>query len=194
MRVVLVFSIVALLSAGCASIGSPFSKIKPDYSALPADAMKAVAKEIETAIAKGEREPKIADQGGVVVNNESVMQAIRTRAARLELIDGMLNSGFAYEDNHGLITIQRNAAYKKTGTSQDRDRNAVAIISENQSRWTLYEGIVDASHFSPRALGAIQQIFHEARVDVLKDGQKYQDATGAIVAKGGAPRTAPAVK
>jgi len=187
-RKLVLLALVLGIGAGCASIGSPFTKMKPDYTKLPADAMKAVALEIETAVSKGEREPKIADQGGIVVSSESVVQAIRTRAARSKLIDDLLAAGFAYEDNHGLITIQRTAAYKKVGTSQDRDRNAVAVISENKSRWDLYEGIVKSSNLAPGALGAIQQIFHEARVATLKDGQKYQDASGDIVVKGSAAK------
>lgn len=191
MRTNVAWVLVVVMGAGCSSLSNPLARMKPDYSLLPVEAMRTVAQEIETAVAKGERNPKIPNQGGIVVNTDDLRQAIRTRAARAALISSLLDTGFAYEDNHGLITILRTAAYKKSGTSQDRDRNAVAVISENQSRWALYEGIIKASHLSPKALGAVQAIFHSARVNVLKEGQKYQDKTGKIQVKGAGPVTAP---
>lgn len=185
MRPIVVAAALVVL-AGCASVGNPFARMKPDYNALPAEAMRAVAKEIEAAVARGDREPKVADRGGVVVSTPEIQQAIRTRAARATLVGNFLDTGFAWERSNGLIAILRSREYKRAGASRDRDRNAVVVIGENQNRWTIYEGIIKASKLSPRALGAIQDIFHKARLEHLNAGQKYEDANGAVAVKGAA--------
>jgi hypothetical protein len=56
-------------------------------------------------------------------------------------------------------------------------------MSENDNRWTIFEGILKASNFPPRALSAIQETFHEARVASMEPGQKYEDSSGAIQEK-----------
>jgi hypothetical protein len=175
-----------VLLVGCASVTRPFTSLKPDYSDVPAEDLGAVAQEIEAAIQAGERNPEIADRNGIVVNDPQILQAIRTRAARNELLNEFRNSGFAVEQRNGLIEIRNGGGYAQAFSSKQRDRNALLIYRENADRWTLYEGIMNKSNFPPRALSAIQRTFFEARVQVLPDGQKYEDDNGVDVAKGAA--------
>ena len=177
------FLSIVIVCGGCISIGGPFFHAKPDYTKLPVDVMKEVALEIEQGVQKGEREPNIADRGGIVLSTDAIKQAIRTRAARSELLNEFLNSGHACEGRTGLISILRTKDYKKSASSRQRDRDALLIMSENSNRWAIYEGIVDASKLTPGSLSAIQAVFHDARVQCMTQGQKYEDASGAVQVK-----------
>jgi hypothetical protein len=157
--------------------------MKPNYSVLPADAVREVARDVERAVQRGDRDAPIADRGGVVVGDETVKQAIRMRATRSKLLNEFLSSGHAREDRNGLVSILRTKEYKKSTTARDRDRNALMIMSENADRWTTYEGIVKASKMPSKALTAVQEIFHEARVESMTPGQKFEDTSGATVVK-----------
>jgi hypothetical protein len=178
----IVLSVVIALS-GCVSIGNPFVHMKPNYATLPVDAMREVAKDIEKAVHAGEREPRIADRGGIVVNHQTVTQAVRTRAVRAGLVKELLDSGFAREDRDGLISILRSSEYKKKTAAKDRDRNALVVMNENSDRWALYEGLVEAGKLAPRSRSAIQEIFYQARLEFLAPGQKYEDASGNTATK-----------
>lgn len=175
--------VAVLVASGCHT----FMKVRPDYSDVPVEAVREVALEVERAVAEGEREHAIADREGVVVNTDTIKQAIRTRAARSHLVAAFRETGHVWERKNGLIDIIRSKEYKKFGTSRDRDRNALLVLGENGDRWAIYEGIVDASRFSPKSLPAIQRIFYEARLQVLADGSKYEDESGNLVYKGDAP-------
>lgn len=180
------YAIMLLLGAflaGCVSIASPFVHIKPDLTTVPADGLRAVAREIETAVQKGERDAQIEKHGGIAVNYDVIRQAIRTRAARASLINDLLNTGHAREDRNGLVSILRSKAYKKSTTAKQRDRNALLVMSENADRWTLYEGIREANKLRGKSLSAIQDIFHDARVACMSAGQKYEDAAGGTAVK-----------
>lgn len=172
-----------LACAGCISIGNPFIHSKPDYARLPVEDMKVVALDIERAIQSGEREPAIAGRGGIVVNTEEIKQAIRTRAARAEILNEFLDSGHAREDRTGLISVLHSKEYKKSANSNRRDRDALLVMSENSNRWAIYQGIREASNLPSGALSAIQAVFHDARVQCMKPGQKYEDEAGALQAK-----------
>ncbi len=180
-RVILLGLLVGM--CGCHT----FVQMKPDYADVPVDTLRAVAREIEQAVHDGNRDFSIADRDGVIVNTESVQQAIRTRAARAHLVDAFLETGHAWETRNGLLDILRTGEYKKFGTSRDRDRNALMVLGENTDRWAIYEGIVDASHFRSKSLGAVQRIFFEARLEFLPDGAKYESEDGEVAYKGGAP-------
>ena len=171
-------------AAGCRSVVGPFLHMKPDYSALPTDALREVALDIERAVQRGDRDPEIADRAGIVVSDELIVQAIRTRAARSELIRLFLDDGHGRELRNGLAEIAGGKEYKRGTTSKERNRNALLIMSENADRWTIYEGIIKANHLSPRALSAIQEVFHEARLECMSPGQKYEDAAGQTAIKG----------
>ncbi len=56
-------------------------------------------------------------------------------------------------------------------------------MSENADRWTLYEGILKASGWSSRSLGAVQKSFFDARLSLMTSGQKYEDADGNIATR-----------
>lgn len=166
------------LISGCVSIPNPFVHMRPDYTDLPVDAMREMALEIERVVQSGDREAVIADKNGIVVSSESVKQAIKMRIARAQLVNEFLNTGFGCEQKNGLLTILRSKEYKKATTYRERDRHALVVTNENQNRWDLYEGIIEASNFPRRSLSAIQQIFHQARVENMTKGQKFEDESG----------------
>jgi len=174
---------VLILVSGCVSIGNPFLKIKPDYSTVPAEELKAFAREIEQYVVDGEREPAFDTYPSIKADNEEIQQAIRMRAARSHLIQELLNSGFAYEQKAGTIATIRTREYKRATDRHKRDQDALVVINENANRWTLYESLVKASHWQPGALGAVQDAFFEARRDLLAPGQKFQESDDSIVAK-----------
>ena len=57
------------------------------------------------------------------------------------------------------------------------------ISLSNRDRWTLYEEIIDESGLPSRALSAVELIFFEARQELMKSGQNYEDINGDTVAK-----------
>src|SRR5690606_28358142 len=107
-----------------------------------------------TAVQQGIREPEIADREGIVVSSDTVRQAIKTRAARYERFNEFRNTGFAYEKRNGLAEVRTGRDYQQETQKKERDRNALLVMSENQDRWALYEGIKDASNLAPAALPA----------------------------------------
>lgn len=173
-----------LLLAGCSTVHNPFWRMKPDFSNLPAEALRGVAADIEQAVAEGNREPDIPDRGGVMVNTPEIRQAIRARAARKQILDEFLDTGHAYEKRNGLVYLLPSKEYRKSTRRRQRDRNALLIMNENNDRWTLYEGIIKASNLPPRALSAVQEIFHLARIEQMAPGHKYETLEGEIVEKG----------
>lgn len=176
-----------IMLVGCQSIGVPFLAARPDYSEVPVDALREVARDIEQIVADEQREFTLADRGGIVVSAEDVRHAIRTRAARHELLSMLLDSGHAWERRHGHVWVIRTREYRKFGTSRDRDRYALMVDGESADRWTIYEGIVRDSNLSPKALPAVQRIFFEERVKLMAPGQKYETESGEVAVVGGAP-------
>lgn len=155
--------LLALAVAGCASTPNPFVHLRPDYSELPVAELDAVAQEIEAAVDRGDREYAPPTRGGIVADTPEIKQAVKQRAARHELVTALLAAGYAEETDSGLVNMITNSAYKKATTKRERDRNALVVYSENQNRWTLYEGIMKASNLPPRSLSAIQETFYKAR-------------------------------
>lgn len=172
-----------VLFCGCATVSSIFGQGTPDYSSVPADALNAAAQQIEKAVKEGNRELVLANQDGLNLDAPEITQAVRTRAARAELVSKLLSSGFAVEQKNGLISILRSREYKKATTSNERDRNALVVMSENANRWTIYEGTVRLSNLSPKSLSTVQDAFYKARVELLVSGQKFQDDAGETVVK-----------
>lgn len=172
------------LLVGCQSVTNPFVHMTPDYSEVPAEQIEKVAAEIEAAIASGNREFTLSDQTGLVVTDERIVQGVRTRIARSELIGEFLDSGHAWERSNGLVAILRTREYKKERNRSEKDRDALLIVSENQDRWAIYEGLVNANNLSPRALSAIQEIFYNARIALLDEGNAYEDVSGQMMTKG----------
>ncbi len=175
--------VVALTSAGCGHVANPFWRTKANYAQLDKEALRAVANEIEKAVQEGNREPKLTGHAGIVVNTPEIMQILKTRAARAELVNEYRSSGFACEKRDGLLYMITNKDYRKAFKRRARDRHALLVINENKDRWTLYESIVAASKLRATALSAVQETFAEARRDLLPSGQKFQDADGKIAVR-----------
>ena len=187
MRYATVLAVVCATVGGCFSIVGSVVSLSPDYAQLPVEDLRQVANEIEEAVATGNRAPQIADRAGIVVNDETIMQAIRTRAARSEYTRKLLDGGHAWERRDGQLWIIRDNAYKVATSRKERDMNAQAVTDEATNRWAIYEGLVKASHFPPRSLSAVQAVFFEARVARLGPGHKYESENGQVVAKGSEP-------
>ncbi len=171
------------LLCGCASVSSIFGHGSPDYANVPADTLKKTAQDIEKAVKDGNRELVLANQNGLTLDTPEIKQAVRTRAARAALLAKLLSTGFAIEQKDGLIAILRSRDYKKATTSEERDRNALLVMSENANRWSIYEGIVKLSNLPSKSLSTVQDAFFRARVDLMVSGQKYQDDDGKTAAK-----------
>lgn len=176
MRAAATIATAMLLFAGCASTSIPFMRLAPDYSELPAAALQTLAEGIETAVAQEDRDYVPVNQDGVTVGSEAIRQAIRQRAARRALVVGLLDAGHASEMASGMIALQTGSTYAKATNKRERDRNALVVYSENQNRWTIYEGIVKASNFPPRSLSAVQDSFFRARLQHLKPEHKRETA------------------
>lgn len=177
------FSATAFLG-GCASGPAiPFTRGAANLDSVPEVDLRAVAESIEAAVRAGETEPKIANHGAIVADFPALQQAVRSRALRNNLIDRFLESGHAYETDNGLVAVLRTKEYKSEGTSQDRDRDALLVMSENNNRWTIYEGIVENSKLPARALASVQEIFRQVRQANLKPGQKFQAPGSEITVK-----------
>ncbi len=182
MKNIAVVCLVACLLAGCGTFGFLRSS-KGGDAGVPVDALKAVASEIEMAVAAGQRDLNLADRDGVKINSPEIAQALRTRAVRHELVSNLMDTGFAWERPNGRIAILRSSAYKKATTSQERDRNALLIMNENQNRWTLYEGLIALNHWPSKALPVIERAFSESCKASLKSGQKFENESGKPQAK-----------
>lgn len=172
--------------SGCSSLGSKGAagaKPAPKLSSLPVEAMHAIAKDIESQVMAGNREPALHDREGIVVDVPKIKQAVRTRAARVELLSAFLDTGHGWERRNGLLWIIRSAAYKAAGTPRTRDLDALMVNSENIDRRALYEEIVDQSGLPSKSLSEVVEIFFQARLELMKPGQKYEDVDGAAVVK-----------
>lgn len=153
---------------------SVLTRVRPDYKELPVDSLREVALEIEQAVQAGNRTPNIEDRDGIVVNTDAIRETIRTRAARVELVNELLNTGHCWERRDGHLWVIRSAEYKRFGNKRSRNRNALIVYGETQNRWDIYEGILDESDFRQRSLKTIQQVFFEARIQCMSEGQKYE--------------------
>ncbi len=173
---------ILFLTSSCGTLRS-FIRIAPDYSTLPEDKILETAKIVETKIWNGETELDSYQIGPINLDTPQIRQAIKTRAMRSQLIKELLNSGFVYEQNGGLIAILRSSEYKRKTTRQQRDRNALIVMSENNDRWALYEGIIKANKYPSKSLSAIEDAFYKARVELLSPGHKYQTPDGKITSK-----------
>lgn len=150
---------------------------------LPEQAMRQLAADIEQAVKAGDRDAEIVPPEGLTIDEPGLRQAIRTRAARREVLDDFLDTGHAVEKQDGMVHIIRSKEYKNFGDRRVRDRNALLIISENNDRWTLYEGLIDANRLHRNSLDAIRQIFAEARILTLSPGQRYENSAGEIATR-----------
>lgn len=165
---------VVILMTGCSTTNA-FISMKPDYSALPAEDLKRVAAAIESIVRDGKEEFALESVGGLVVDTPEIRQAVRTRVIRHELVSTFLDGGFGIERSNGLLAVQRSSAYKKATDSGQRDREALVVMSENNNRWTIYEGLVKANNWPPASLSAVQETFFRERVALLAPGQQHEE-------------------
>ena len=168
-----------LALVGCIS-GSPFTPVKPVFDTIPEEDFRTLARNIEAAVAASDREADIEVPAGLTIDRDEVKQAIRTRAARQELIDTLRDTGFGIEQANGLIAVDRGGDYKRASTKRERDRNAVLVMGENNDRWALYEGLLKANDLPGRALGAIQAVFAQERRAFLEPGHRFEDKEGEL--------------
>jgi hypothetical protein len=156
----------------------------PNRGEVPVDSLRTVAIAIEQAVQSGNRTPNIGDRDGIVVSSDLVRQAIRTRAARAELVNAFRDTGNGIERQDGLLYIQRTKEYKKSKTGREQKRDALVVLSENNDRWTIYETLQRDGKWGRGSLDTIRTVFHEARVACMPDGQKYEDPSGNERVKG----------
>jgi hypothetical protein len=175
--------IFAVGCQGVTSVVQPFVSLKPDYTDVPVEDLRALAGQVEREIAAGNRNPNIADRGLLTLDDPAITQAIRTRAARYELVDAFRSTEFGWEKRDSLIWIIRSSAYKESGTRRSRDRDASIVLGENNDRWTIYEQLVKINNLPPASLSAVQRVFYEARLGHVKPGQPYENEAGERVVK-----------
>lgn len=175
--------VTALILSACASVRTPFTYSNPNYEDLPAGSLKAIAMDLEAAVRSGNREPSLEARDGIILDTPEIRQALRSRAARIEILDKFLITGHGYEQANGLVHIIRTKEYKLSFTRQERDRDALLVMGENNNRWSVYEGIMNANGYPGGSLSAIQKIFFDARVEYLPSGYKYEDANGNVTVK-----------
>lgn len=154
---------------------------------LPLDALRAIAINIEQQVADGNREPTLNSVDGLVVDTPEIHQAVRTRAARVELVKTFLDNGHGWERRNGRLWVIRTKEYKESTTSRQRDIDAVMVNSENRDRWTIYEGLLDANRLGRGVLSDVEFIFFEARLKHMTDGQKFEADNGEQTAIASAP-------
>lgn len=174
---------VMLLAQGCASMGNPFVRQKPKYDTVPVEALQTAAQAVEQAVARGDREAEIPVLEGLALDDPTVVQVVRKRAARSALVSMVLDSGHAYEQRGGLVALQPSREYRQATSRRERDRHALIVNEENNDRWLLYERLVKASELPARSLSAVQDAFYRARIETLQPGQRHEDESGEVVTK-----------
>ena len=177
-----IFACVALAAcAGCASTGTTGGSASGDRARsdkVPAETLRAAADLIERQVYDGNREPTLGGIEGLVIDTPEIQQAVRTRAARIELVVNFLNSGHAWERPNGRLWIIRSEEYRKEATSRRRDLDAIMVNGENRDRWTIYEGIIEANGLPQSTLKDIELAFFDARRVFMTAGQKYEGPDG----------------
>lgn len=160
----------------------------PEFSDnLSLNALRAIAADIERQVAEGNREPVLSSVDGLVVDTPEIHQAVRTRAARVELVKTFLDNGHGWERRNGRLWVIRTKEYKESTTSRQRDIDAVMVNSENRDRWTIYEGLIEANRLGRGALSDVEFIFFEARLKHMTAGQKFEADNGEQTAIAEAP-------
>ena len=78
-RAAVVLLALSAALCGCTTISSVFGQGAPDYSRVPADALKKAAQDIEKTVKEGNREPVLAGHEGLKLDAPEIVQAVRTR-------------------------------------------------------------------------------------------------------------------
>ena len=175
-----------VLLCACSTIRSVTSSITPasrNYADLPVEELREVAREIERSVFEQVTEPRLTSSGTLRVDDPRIVQSIRTRSLRYSILDAFRSRGHSWERRNGRLWIIRSSAYRDSTTSQQRNRDAFLVYSENEDRWRLYEAIIDANDLRNDTLQAIEEVFFEARLEFMGQGQLYENSQGDPVAK-----------
>ncbi len=167
---------------GCAGNGPAPSPSAESEAAsggrAPVEALRAAAAEIERQVHDGNREPVLTNLEGLVVDTPEIRLAVRTRAARIGLINALRDAGYAWERPNGRLWMLVTDEYKKATSSRRRDIDAITVNGENGDRWAIYEGLIQANKLPQGVLNDIQRIFFDERRAFMSPGQIYQGPDG----------------
>ena len=166
---------------GCAKYGNPIGHTNADYTKLPVKTVEEVAHRLEEETRKGNRTPDLAPHNSFKIDSPEIKQAMRSRAARAQLVIDLLDTGHMYEKRNGKIAIIRTKAYKNSGTSETRDRDALVVISENSDRSIIYQSLQKINTLNPAERSAIVEIFFKTRIQLMQPGHRYEGAEGEII-------------
>lgn len=175
---VVVLSACQLRGPGAGAEGGPTDEATA--AQIPEEELRAAARDIEREVHAANRDAALEDREGVVVDTPEIRQAVRTRAARIDILNRFLLAGWGWERRNGRVWILRSKEYKDATTSRQRDLDAIMINSENNDRWTLYEGLIDANGWPQRSLDLIERVFFEERLAYMPPGEKYEDENGEV--------------
>jgi len=170
--------VILLFLPACSTVQSVISNVAPDYQEIPADSMRETAVRFEQDVLDGVRDPEISDLPGLKLNTDEIKQILTNRAARVHLIQEFLDTGHGREQKNGKVAIIRTKAYRDSKSKQQKDRDALFIISENRNRDSLYTAIQETNQLSPAGRVAVIKTFVQARIQLMKEGQKYEDESG----------------
>lgn len=169
-----------ILLCACSTVSSVTSSIitPQNRTDLPEAELRTLAHEIEKAVSEKTTEPSIPNGETLRINDPRIIQSIRTRALRFSLLGEFRNSGHCWERRNGRLWIIRTSAYRDSTTSQQRNRDAFLVYSENEDRWRLYETIIESNDLRSNSLATIEKIFFEARLEFMQLGQLYENSQG----------------
>ncbi|MFO7775845.1 MAG: hypothetical protein R6W89_08615 [Candidatus Hydrogenedentota bacterium] len=169
-----------LASMGCVTVPGVGSELRPDFDAVPEQALRQVALEIEQAVLAADEDYVPQDRDGLMLDTELIRQTVRTRALRGERVNELRDTPWVYEQRSGVLALQRGRDYRNETTREQRRQYAALVYRENDSRWTLYEAIREANDLGSRGYDAIRLAFFEARVEAMPAGQLYEGPDGEL--------------
>ncbi len=180
-----VYGIVCVMAAaGCVTVPGVRSELRPDFEAVPEQALRQAASEIEQAVLDGDGGYAPQDREGLVLDTELIRQTIRTRALRGERVNELRDTPWVYEQRSGVLSLRRGRDYRNETTREQRRQHAALVFRENDGRWTLYDAIRRANGLDSRGYDAIRIAFFEARVEAMPPGQQYEGPDGDLRIKG----------
>lgn len=165
---------------GCVTVPGVRSELRPDFDAVPEQALRQAALEIEQAVLAADEDYVPQDRDDLVLDTELIRQTVRTRALRGERVNELRDTPWAYEQRSGVLRLRRGRDYRNATTREQRRQHAALVYRENDSRWTLYEAIQKANDLDSRGYDAIRLAFFEARVEAMPPGQQYEGPDGDL--------------
>jgi len=176
-----VFWVVGIIAAaGCASVPGVRTQLSPDFEAVPEQAIRQAALEIEQAVLDGDEDYVPQDREDLILDTERIRQTIRTRALRGQRVNELRDTPWAYEKRSSVLALRRGGDYRNETTRAQRRQHAALVYRENDSRWTLYEAIRDANNLDSSGYDAVRLAFLEARLELMPPGQQYEGPDGEL--------------